>query len=861
VWVRVGSNWEPDHLRGWSHGIEHMIFKGTGRRAESDFAREVAEAGGTTNAGTGYETTSYHIIVPSQNLPTAFDILGDALFNATFEPASLDAERQVLVHENHMYDDVPYGFGITWRWGLELTYQRSPYRHPIGGRDEELLQVSREAILDFYRTAYRPENMTVVVVGDVDSDDILRRLATHFSGPESTAPLDLPAPPLENAQQDLRFQLQQGDLRMAYAKLIFPAISERDPDRPVLSVVRRILADGRSCRLYRKVQEERQLVSDITLLTETGPREGLVMVDLETETGKTVAAVQAVAEVLQQLREQPPTQDELARAKIRVERSFLFSSETVQGQSATLGYYDAMGDLDGAFEFPQRVARVTADDVTRFCQRVFRPDNLNILFYLPASDDVQAAGIPADAEGMRQLLTPYFTAAAGAGAALSSPVAAAGLVRSDQAASAVKREREQPALFNLTRLDAGLPVYWRVDHALPVFSLSLMATGGVCLEAPGQEGLAALTTKVQVKGTADADAEAIHQAVESLGASLSPGVDRDSGSLHLSGLTRHLDAAVEWLGRLSCQPSFPTLELDRERHLALEDLRSLEDDPFQVAAVALRQRLYGSHPYSYPLVGRSESLSRLTRDDLVRHHARTWVPENLAVVVSGDFDPTDLLDRLGAALAKLPATAAPDLPALTGDLLPAEVVRERLVRDFNQTVIFAAWPGPAHPDHDRAELMMLKELLNGQSGRLFEALRNRRSLCYNTGIQSTAGFGTGLIAAFVLTDPQSEQDALAALLDELRAVVDSPAQADEFQRARAKLTGNLLISTQANAIRVARCGRDILYGRDHNNLENLLTQIDACTPASVRDCAARYLDLERHIEILLGPRQEPGPNN
>ena len=142
VWVRVGSNREPDALRGWSHGIEHMLFKGTAGRDEGDFANEVAEAGGSTNAGTGYETTNYHITTPAAALPTAVDILADALFHSTFEPDSLDAERQVLVHENHMYDDIPFGFGITWRWGMELTFDRSPYHHPIGGRDENLLSAA-----------------------------------------------------------------------------------------------------------------------------------------------------------------------------------------------------------------------------------------------------------------------------------------------------------------------------------------------------------------------------------------------------------------------------------------------------------------------------------------------------------------------------------------------------------------------------------------------------------------------------------------------------------------------------------------------------------------------------------------------
>ncbi|NCQ35521.1 insulinase family protein, partial [bacterium] len=105
VWVGAGSNREPAALRGWSHGIEHLLFKGTTRRGEGDFAREVAEAGGSTNAGTGYESTNYHITVPANELAVAVDILSDVPFHSTFEPAALDAEREVLVHENHMYDD------------------------------------------------------------------------------------------------------------------------------------------------------------------------------------------------------------------------------------------------------------------------------------------------------------------------------------------------------------------------------------------------------------------------------------------------------------------------------------------------------------------------------------------------------------------------------------------------------------------------------------------------------------------------------------------------------------------------------------------------------------------------------------
>ncbi len=909
VWVRIGSNWEPDHLRGWSHGIEHMVFKGTARRDESDFAREVAEAGGTTNAGTGYETTSYHILVPRENLARAFDILGDALFHASFDPASLDAERQVLVHENHMYDDVPYGFGLTWRWGMELSYERSPYRHPIGGRDEELLHVPRQEILRYYRAAYRPENMTVVVVGDVETDEILHQVPLHFAPALAPSSLMLAPPPTEPPQGGPRYRLAQGDLRKAYVKLIMPAISERDPDRPVLSVVRRILADGRSCRLYRTVQEEHQLVSDFSVVIETGPREGMVVIDLETDTAKAPAALVSVAEVLQELRSCPPSLEELTRARIKVERSFLFGAETVQGQSANLGYYDAMGDLDGAFRYPQRVAQVTAADVNRLCQRLFRLDNMNVLCYIPETDDPRTNNLPTDAASLAALLGPALQEAPTRTQSQSCPIlpatgGASRLTTQEEVGDATQptaaqvdlpgetdaggptalRQRDSlperqapgfghPAIlphrrttaptaipFELTPLTSGLPVYWRLDRALPVFTLGIFARGGVCIEEPGREGLASLAQRVQVKGTPTADAEAIHRAVESLGAKLSPHVDRDFGGLHLSGLTRHLEATVSWLGQLACNPSFTELELSRERQLALDELKALADDPIQVAALAMRRALYGSHPYGYPLVGRQESLPEIQREDLVRFHSWTWVPGNLIVVASGDFDPDGLLADLDAALAGLQAGAAPARPPLAIDLLPRGVIQKRLVREFHQSVVFVAWPGPLDPNQDRAELMVLKELLNGQSGRLFEALRNRQSLCYNTGIQSTSGFGTGMIAAYILTDPTSTKMALTSLLAELRRVAEMEVPASEFQRAQAKLTGNILIASQANSSRVARCARDVLYDRGPNNLDSLLAQIKACTPQAVCRTAADYIHPERRIEILLGPGQEAGRN-
>ncbi len=858
VWVRVGSNREPEKLQGWSHGIEHMLFKGTPTRDEGDFAREVASAGGSTNAGTGYETTNYHITVPSENLPVAVDILGDALLSSVFDPDSLDAERKVLVHENHMYDDIPFGFGVTWRWGLELAFDESPYRNPIGGQDQNLLERDRDDILAFYRSAYRLDNMTVVVVGDVDPEATLSLVAGKFLPPArlekaaaSAEVTMVPEPPVEPPHTGCRLRVETGDIKRAYCKLIFPGPGERDDLRPVLSVVRRVLSDGRSCRLYRRIQEELKLVDDFMVMTETGPREGVVIIDLETHPQRLAQAIRATMGILAELGRDGCTPRELDRARIRAARSFIFGEETVQGQASTLGYHEAIDDLEGAFKFPERVAGVTSAAVAEFCRRIFTPENLSCVIYLPEGTSCEDHGIPLEARD----LDPLVRVAPEGKGAVASPQAARDEGPAIIVPGGVKSANDTP--FAFSRLDNGVSLCFRQDAALPILAMTLTVKGGATAETATNAGLSTLTQMVQVKGTGDLSSEAVHEALEGEGASLSPRTERDFTGIAFSALSRRLDSALDLMGRLVVAPSFPQDEIDQERRLAQEQLTALQDSPFQAAAVEFRKLLYGDHPYGRPLVGTTESLPNLQRDHLLAYHHQAWTAANLQIVVSGDFSADHLRERLSEVLADLPAgTPRPD-PQPGEAQQPHGVVTRRLARDQNQSVVLVGWPGVKHPDEDRPPLLLLKEVLNGQAGRLFEALRNRRSLCYNTGTLSTAGFGQGIFMGYVLTAPESENDARDALLAELATMGTTLVETEEFERARAKLLGNLLLASQSNSARVMRAGQDLMFGRDPNDLPRLVEAIRTTDADQVRAVAARIITPDHRFQVAIGPAIGP----
>jgi len=847
VWVGVGSNREDDDVRGWSHGIEHMLFKGTQRRGESDFALEVADMGGTTNAGTGYETTNYHITCPAEHIAKAVDVLHDALFHSSFDQAALDAEREVLVHENHMYDDQPSGFGVTWKWALELAFDQSPYRHPIGGRDEALLETPRDTIVEFWRRAYRPDNMTLVITGDVDTDDALAVVADRFGGEANPELPPLPSPKPEPIHDSFRFRFERGDVQRVYAKLLLPGLAENDPDQPTLAVLQQILSDGRSSRLYRTVQEEKELVSGITLLAEAGPREGLLMVDLETGPDQFRDALVATAEVLAGMRLEPPTRPELDRAKIRAERSFVLGRESVLGQASSLGWHDLMGDLEGAFDYPARIAAVTDDDVVRIARDLIRADRMSLLIYAPR--DADRGEFPADADEAADLVgavLPPIEATADDTARVAKPAAQAFIIRPRRKAAA-----QQP--FEELMLSGGTRCYIRRDASLPAVSFGLYACGGVGLQPDGCHGLISLTQQVHAKASRDLSPIDLAGFVEDRGASLGSLSTRDQSGLHITGINRHLDELIETVGVLAAHPAFPEDEIDKERRFALDDLQALDDDPFQFAAMALRRDLYGDHPYGQPLIGTPESLASIKRDDLVDLHRRTWVSRNINVVMSGDVDRDAVATRLEAALADVPRGECPAAVDLTNVNRPKGIVSRRLERDVRQSVVLTAWPGPADPDTDRAALALLQSLLNGQSGRLFVELRNARSLCYASGVMITRGFAPGMIAGYVLTDPNHEDEAATALVDELGRMAHEIVGSEEFERARVRLLGNMLISLQSNNARVSRCASDVLYGRAPNNMAYYLEEIRKLQPAQVRDTAARYLGSEDRFEVRVGP--------
>src|SRR5258705_5098398 len=247
AWCATGSIYEDQHLgAGLSHILEHMLFKGTKTRSTNQIAQKIQDVGGYINAYTSFDRTVFWIDVPKDGVATALDILADAMINSTLPPEEYQKEQEVIRREFAMGMDDPDRMA-----GLLLfstAYQVHPYRFPVIGAIEIYHPLTPEPAMQYYKTRYVPNNLTFIIVGDVDAKKVRQQLADLFKAyPEKSLQPDfIPAEPPQLGRREVH---QEFATELTHLSLAWHIPAVTNPDVPALDLLSTILGEGRSSRL------------------------------------------------------------------------------------------------------------------------------------------------------------------------------------------------------------------------------------------------------------------------------------------------------------------------------------------------------------------------------------------------------------------------------------------------------------------------------------------------------------------------------------------------------------------------------------------------------------------------------------
>src|SRR5216110_3089455 len=382
AWCATGSIDEDEHLgAGLSHILEHMLFKGTKTRSTNVIAQKIQDVGGYINAYTSFDRTVFWIDVPKDGVTTALDVLADAMMNSTLPPEEYQKEQEVIRREFAMGLDDPDRMA-----GLLLfatAYQRHPYRFPVIGDIEIYNQLTQEQVMQYYKTRYVPNNLTFIVVGDVNGQKVRQQLTDLFKPyPEkSLKPVFIPAESPQLGRQEVH---QEFATDLTHLSLAWHIPEVTSPDVPALDLLAMILGDGRSSRLYRRVREEAGLAFSISAFSYTPGDPGLFGIDATLDPKKREPAEQLALQIADEVKQTGVTADELAKAKKIMLSHHLGALTTMRGQASDIGSnWLLTRNLNFSRDYLDAVQKVSLDDIKHVAANYLTENNLTVISLNP----------------------------------------------------------------------------------------------------------------------------------------------------------------------------------------------------------------------------------------------------------------------------------------------------------------------------------------------------------------------------------------------------------------------------------------------------------------------------------------------
>jgi zinc protease len=806
AWCATGSIDEDQHLgAGLSHILEHMLFKGTKTRSTNEIAQKVQDVGGYINAYTSFDRTVFWIDVPKDGVPTALDILADAMMNSTLPPAEYQKEQEVIRREFAMGMDDPDRMA-----GLLLfatAYQRHPYRFPVIGDIEIYNQLTQEQVMQYYKTRYVPNNLTFIVVGDVDAQKVRQQLTDLFKPyPEkSLKPVFIPAEPPQLGRREVH---QEFPTELTHLSLAWHIPEVTNPDVPALDLLATILGDGRSSRLYRRVREEAGLAFRISAFSYTPGDPGLFGIDATLDPKKREETEQLALRIVDEIKQAGATAEELAKAKKIALSHHLGALTTMSGQASDIGSnWFLTRNINFSRDYLDAVQKVTLDDIKRVAANYLTENNLTVTSLNPKGS------LAARAEGPK--------------------AAAAGDVRK----------------FDLSN---GLRLLVREDRRLPLVAMGAVFRGGLLAETPQTNGITRLMAKVMLKGTKTRTAEQIANQIEAVGGSIATDAGNNSFNVSVGVTKPDVKLGLELLSDVLLNATMPEKAIAREKEIQIAAIQQEEEQLTNVARNIMRQALFPQHPYALRSNGSVESVQRLTQEDLLDFRDRYVVAKNGVVFVFGDVSPGEVKQLFEQALGKMrPGELALKNVQPATPLGKTETVESR--KDKAQGVIMVGFRGASLSSPDRYPLELIDEASSDLGSRFFIRIREQMGLAYYVGANQMQGLVPGLFAFYLGTDPQKIEPVKTALLDEIHKLATEGLTPEELARAKKKLIGQQEIANQSNDTFGFHCALDELYGLGFDYYKRLEHDVNGITLDDVKRVATKYFRDQPYVLATVRP--------
>jgi len=625
VWYHVGSKNEKPGKSGFAHLFEHLMFNGS-ENYNTDYFQALESIGGTDlNGTTNTDRTNYFQNVPVSALDQVLFLESDRMGHllGAIDQEKLDEQRGVVQNEKRQGENQPYG--MQWDYLTKAMYPKGhPYSWTVIGEMEDLNAASLEDVQEWFKSYYGAANAVVAVAGDVDAEEVHQKVIKYFGDIPSGPTVERQEVNIPNKIYDSRQEYQDRvpETRVLFAWNTPPFGAREDLHFDLISA---ILSSGKNSRLYQKFIYQDQSASAAVSFQASSEIASRFITYLNVKEGEDAAKLEKELEAeIQRFIKEGPTEDELKRVKANYFANFIKGLERIGGFGGVSDILASNQTYHGDASYYKTqleyVEEATVEDLRKTAEKwLTKGKHVLICRPFPEYDVVESS---VDRSKLPELGAP--------------------------------KSSKFPELQR-TQLSNGLNVVLAQRKGVPTVIINLVADAGYKTDYMSSPGTANLAMNLMDEGTKDKTSLEINEQLQLLGASLSTFSSQDESNVYMSTLKPSLDASLDLFMDVVLNPVFPEKEFERLQKEQINNIKQEKSQPITMALRVMNKYMYGEdHPYSSPYTGTGyeDSVSKLTRADVVDFYNTWFKPNNATLIVTGDVEMSELKSKLEKTLGK-----------------------------------------------------------------------------------------------------------------------------------------------------------------------------------------------------------------
>lgn len=384
IWLRAGGRYESKENNGISHLLEHLLFKGTNKRDMIKIKHEIEGRGGSFNGFTSEEHTCYLVKVLAKDIELGIDILSDMVLDPKLSEDEIEKEKSVIVEEISMHKDMPSHY--VREILAETMWPDQPLGMPLAGTTDTVRAITRDEIVKYKEDYYNPRNMLIIGTGHITEDEMVKNAEKYLSMPVSKS-----ASRFERATKKMGgpfTALHKKETEQTHLAIGLHAIDRFHPDRHVLSLLNIIMGANMSSRLFHIVRDEMALCYEISSSVRRYEDCGSFVIGAGVDDKKLSRSLEVILRELARIKKEPVGKEELDRAKEYYRGQLLFALEDTMTHMLWLGEKVVSGEKDFSVKtILDHIASISAADVMRAAQDMFKDENLNLAVIGPIKED------------------------------------------------------------------------------------------------------------------------------------------------------------------------------------------------------------------------------------------------------------------------------------------------------------------------------------------------------------------------------------------------------------------------------------------------------------------------------------------